>query len=325
MERSPNAPAGGPRPLRRWPALLAACVAGAAGCATTPRPAQSPRLIACSYATTMGTDRPPEQREFPASYWFALLLAGYQSAGTFPAPVTDCGGRQVRLESDGCGAQPPAPAVPVERLSDRDLVIAQASETTRLVWVMAARAPDGQAEGPVALVDVTPRGLIVRAIGVLRGYSERVALRLAQVGSTTLLVAEGERCGPDGCVRGVRFIPRNGDQFVASTIRDDRGDCLGSTFVILTGSGVAPGSADRYHLETSVSFGTDDITLREQLTISPSPGRGGNRAPGFVRQVRSERRLRVQAGAIVASAADLLTRWREHASEGPEPATAGSN
>jgi hypothetical protein len=188
---------------------------------------------------------------------------------------------------------------------------------------MTERFPSGEAQGPVAMVEISGRNLLVRAIGVLRAYPERVSLRLVTLGSGTVLVAEGEHCADDrsadSCARGIRLLPLVGDRFVASPIRDDRGVCQSNSFIALRGGGNLTSSSERYRLETAVSIGADEITLREQLTISPATA--ADKALGFVRQVRAERRVRMQGGSLVASGPALLGRWlsQSEAQSQPQP------
>jgi hypothetical protein len=221
----------------------------------------------------------------------------------------------VAVASDGCGKDDAVTATPIERLTEKNLLVVDASDTTRLVWAMTDRLSDGEVQGPVALVDITERGLAVGALGVLRAYPERATLRLARAGTGTLLVAEGERCADpaatEACGRGIRFLSLSGDRFVPLPISDDKGACLGSAFVALTGTGTDPSSTDRYRLETSVSFGADEITLHEQLTISAAKGSTG----GFMRQVRSERHLGLRDGRLVASGPALVSRWLAQSEE----------
>ncbi len=291
--------------------VIAACAAPVKTVA--PRPEPRP----CTIESTVGTDKAPRERKYPHSYWFALLLPGYRSSGFVTRPVTECSGRLVTVVGDGCGKETPAEAIPIERLTDENLMVVDVEGAKRLVWAMTDKLTDGQVQGPVGLVEITERGMAVRALGVLRAYPERMTLRLTRLGAGTILVAEGERCSergsPESCTRAIRFLTLRGDRFVAVPMSDEKGACLGSGLVALTASGVDSSSTDRYRLETSVSFGPDEITLREQLTISAPK----TSAVGFMRQVRADRRLSLRDGRLVASAPALVSRWQQGSAERP--------
>jgi hypothetical protein len=287
--------------------------------APTPTPAPPSRAV-CGIETSYGLEHPRAERVFPAAYYFTLLLKGYHW-GTVPRPITECSGRPVVLKTDGCGKEPPPPGAPIDRLTERDVYVIDATDTTRLVWVMVERFRNGEAQGPVALVEITDRGLAVRALGVLRAFTEHVALRLVPLGTGSVLVAETEHCAADsaqgqGCKRAIRFMPRSGERFVSASLGDEKGVCVGSAFIELTASGLSPATSEKFGLETAVSFGPEEITLREQLTISP-PGTSAAsaRAAGFVREVRAERRIRLKGEALIVSGPDLVTRWLSRSNE----------
>jgi hypothetical protein len=305
--------------------LAIALATGGGGCASpqpapagapTPKPTPAAKPL-CTIATTApATEGPVRDRVLHAAQWYAALLPTYRWGGIVSRPLTDCTGRPFDYPYDGCGDQPQLPSTPVQRLTERDLLITTVSDTMRIAWATTDRFPTGEAQGPVALVEISGKNLLVRAIGVLRAYPEHVSLRLVNFSGGPVLVAEGEHCIDQGsaaesCERGIRLLPLVGDRFVASPIRDDRGVCLSNSFIALRGSGVAASSAERYRLETSVSIGADEIMLREQLTISPATA--ADKALGFVRQVRAERRVRVQGGGLVASGPALVGRWQTQA------------
>jgi hypothetical protein len=291
------------------PAPAPATVAPAPAPVAVAPPVAHPQGI-CIVSTTMGNDRAARSRVFPASYWIALLVTGYRPGQLLERPIRDCLGRATIVESDGCGGVPPPVTVPSQRLGDQDLVLADAGETTRLVWVMTDRLAGGEAQGPIGIAEVTDQGLVVRSIGMLRAYGEHVTLRLARLGTGTVLVAEGESCAGSSdevCKRGIRFLIVNGDQLISRPIKGEAGECLSSAFIPLNASGHAPNSKDKYRLETTVSYVNDEIVLREQLTISAA--KDPSRSSEYVRQVRSERRVFFRNGNLVASGQSLMDRW----------------
>jgi hypothetical protein len=301
--------------------VLAALALGAAAvsCADAP-PKPTPPPSLCHIDTTVGLDRAPKDRVFPPSYWFVLLLSGYQSSGALARPARDCRGMPVRVEHDGCA--PPAPAAELDaNVTPADLHVARIADKQRLVWVEARHYADGQAEGPVALVDVEEGGLAARALGMLRAYHDNVALRLVTMDGGTVLVAESERCdilrthgpgseAPKACDRAIRLIPLLGDRFVDAPIVDDRGACLDSPTLQVRGSGAAP-DGTRYQIESQVTFGPDAINVREELAVE-NRGRASPADASFVTRVQAERRLTLRGGRLSTREPGLLARWLAH-------------
>ena len=243
-------------------ALAAACRARATVRGRAP--------AAVHIATTIGaiSDQGPG---LPREYWFALLLHGYQMSGELARPTRSCGGAPVALEIDGCaGAEPATRNPPAVTVSSRDVVVMNLGDARRLVWAITDRYSDGQAEGPVALAEIEPQGIAVRASGTLRAYPESASLRLARLGNGTVLVADGEVCAKPGqCERATRVVPMIGDRFVARPLVDDKGACLGPAFFPLRQGGVARGRKHaRYEVQVSITYGPDSIAIREQLALT---------------------------------------------------------
>ncbi|HVR61520.1 MAG TPA: hypothetical protein VMU50_06455 [Polyangia bacterium] len=301
----------GARPLAA--AAAAAIALGHACAGRAPGPAV-PKPI-CSIETTIGADRAPKDRVFPPQYWFVLLVEGYQSSGLIGRPARDCRGFPVSQAGDGCDGQPPVEVAP-QPVGARDLVVANLGDARRLVWAITDRLSDGQGQGPVALVEIGAGGVGVRAIGTLRTYPENVALRFERVGTTTVLVAEGEKCAGAGadCERAVRLLPLFGDRFVSKPLVDDRNTCLGSALILVrTKGGLGRRTSTNYELEAALVFGPDAITIREQLAVSGGHGAGEQQnasvGSAFVTRVQAERTLTVRGGALVATGPSLLDRW----------------
>jgi len=302
-------------PCRGWQraaATLLAAAALAGGCAgpqhrQVPGPARP-----CTIATTIGADKPAKDRVYPAEYWFALLLQGYQMSGDLARPTRSCGGAPVALPLDGCAGEPAAtlnpPAVTV---SSRDLVVMNLGDARRLVWAITDRLSDGQAEGPVALAEIEPQGIAVRVSGTLRAYPESASLRLARLGTGTVLVADGEVCAKPGqCERATRVVPMIGDRFVAKPLVDDKGACLGPAFFPLRQGGVARGHKHaKYEVQVSITYGPDNIAIREQLALTGAEPVSDPASGSFVTRVQAERQLTLKDGNLVATAPSVLSRW----------------
>jgi hypothetical protein len=295
-------------------ALASTALVACAGEPASPTPA--PAL--CRVDTMFGTDKPPRERVYPPQYWFVLLVSGYRASGEIARPARDCRGLPTTLSHDGCAAEPP-PLAAAQPLTAADLHITALGDVRRLIWIETNHLPDGRSEGPVAIVDLDAHGLAVRALGILRGYHDNVALRLAPLSGGTVLAAESERCetlrthGDDGrtpraCDRAVRLVPLVGDHFLDEPMTDDAGRCESSSLLPVRTSGTAPDGA-RYQLEAGVTFAADAVTLREQLALTGTADRRDVATPSFVTRVEAERRITLRAGSLVASAPGLLSRW----------------
>jgi hypothetical protein len=291
--------------------------AAAASCAAPAATPTAPPAL-CHVETTIGLDRAPKDRAYPPQYWFVLLLSGYQSSGALARPARDCRGMPVKLDHDGCA--PPATAAELDApVTAADLHVARIGDRQRLAWVEARHYADGQAEGPVALVDVQEDGLAVRALGMLRAFHDNVALRLVTMDGGTVLVAESERCeklkthgsgAPAPCDRAIRLVPLLGDRFVDAPIVDERGACLDSAALPVHASGAASDGA-HYQIESQVTFAPDAVTVREELAVENR----GRAAPGdasFVTRVQNERRFVLRGGRLSTRESGLLARWLAH-------------
>jgi hypothetical protein len=281
------------------------------GCAGRQRTAAGPARP-CTIATTIGADKPARDRVYPAEYWFALVLQGYQMSGELTRPARSCTGAPVALEIDGCAGDAPVTRLPPPVvLSARDVTVMNLGDTRRLVWAITDRYADGQAEGPVVLAEIEPQGIAVHASGILRAYPENASLRLARLGAGTVLVAEGEVCArPGQCERATRVVPLVGDHFVAKSLIDDKGVCLGPAFFPMRQGGVANGrKRAKYDVQVSITYGPENIAIREQLALTGAEPAADPGTGSFVTRVQAERQLTLHDGNLVASAPSVLARW----------------
>ena len=318
-----NGGAGAPRARhQRSPVARATILASAlavvampafSGCPTRRPPALVPGPARpCTVATTIGGDKPVKDRVFPAQYWFALLLQGYQMSGELARPARSCSGGPVTLDSDECAGEPTSTRVaPSSVVSARDVTVVNLGDARRLVWAVTDHLSDGQAEGPVAIAEIEAQGIAVRASGVLRAYPENASLRLAKLGTGTVLVAEGEVCAkPGSCQRATRVVPLIGDRFVAKSLVDDKGLCLGPAFFPLRQEGVSRGRKHaKYEIQVSITYGTDNIAIREQLALTGAEPASDPGTSSFVTRVQAERQLTLKDGELVATAPSVLARW----------------
>ncbi len=264
--------------------------------------------------TDVGPSQPIAERSLPASHWFALLLYGYLPTGAITRPATDCSGRRIDWPADRCSVWP-APAVPLrtQSVTAADLLVENRGGPRRLVWAMTERFSDGQAQGPVALAQFDRWGVRVQTLGVLRAHPTKARLHLENMGSGTLLVAEGESCtvpqDASTCSRTARLVPVVGDRFAPVDLSDTAGKCEGTTLLLLKGQGtIGRGSGRRdFQFESALTYSAEGVAVHEQLAVE-EPARDGT-VGTFLRRVQGERRVHLQAGALLATAPSILDRW----------------
>jgi len=226
--------------------------------------------------------------------------------------VVACSGSPINQEGDGCpGETSPVRVNPGAIVSNRDVTVVSITDSRRLVWAVIDRYADGQGEGPVAVVEIEPQGLAVRAMGVLRAYPENPSLRLARLGSGTVLVADGEYCSkPASCERATRIMPLVGDRFINKPLVDDKNTCLGPAFFPMHQDGVAHGRKHaKYEISVSITYGPDNMSVREQLGLSGAEPASDTGTGSFVTRVQSERQVTLKDGNLVATAPSILARW----------------
>lgn len=304
---------GSPKPPPAKPAPAAPAVA-----------ARPPVRPICAVETTAGLDREPRDRVFPAQNWFVLMVHAYRSDGEMARPLTDCTGRVIKLDVDGCGRDPLPEAKPTQLTPD-DLVVTSLGEERRLVWVITEHLPDGQGQGPVAIATVEPRGIAVRALGVLRAYREHVTLRLETVSGAQVLVADGQRCAdPDtaaSCERAIRVVPLVGDRFVMTPLVTAEGTCISSTlFPVRTKGTQTAAHGATYELEAATNFSQGTMVVREQLAVSRAPrphAAKDTSSEAFIARLQLERTIAIRNGRLVTDGPSLLTRWMRQSENAP--------
>lgn len=282
------------------------------GCATVPKPQL------CE--ATVGV----QERTYPTpDTWFALLLHGFDAKhGAAPRPSVDCSGAPVAWEepsADECreaGPQP-KPLPPKERLDETDLILETTQANERLVWVITRRFDNGEGLGPVALVERTKLGFIVRGLGSLRGMTENVRLRMEHVGSTDVLVAEGDSCTkeePQVCRRAARILPLRSGRFFAEAVSDTERACLGAGWFPLSRVQtfeMPNGLRRKFELTSTLVFSSNDIIVQEQVSVSDSDPKQPAIPERLYRRAQNERKLKVEENVLMGSAPSLWARMVE--------------
>jgi hypothetical protein len=314
------------RPLLAAVMVLAggpAGLGGLGGCGAAQKPSPAPAAEqraepVCTYPTQV-VGASGETHDLPAMTWLAFLLPGLKvETGEVTRPVVNCTGQVARWSYEG----PECPALELNRsylpaptgISPRDLVSANASQYTRLVWAVTDRLSDGEAEGPIALAEFHARSIDIRAVGTLRALPERAHLRLVTVQGQPVLVAEGEQCESDAggrCFRGTRLMLLVGSRFEPQPLRLEDGHCLEPAFFPTEHTEVVTGKDGTRRAMTANSrldFAADGISVHEEIAVrSTDPGNPG--APGrLLREARADRRLMVRSGRLYVSDGALWER-----------------
>jgi len=283
-----------------------------AGCATVPKPAM------CF------AEAGPNARSFPTpDTWFSLLLHGYdKSTSANPRPTVDCAGAPVWWQdpaADECAEAGPdaQPLPPAEKLGEEDLVLETLQAGQRLVWVMTRRFTNGEALGPVALVETTEQGFRVEALGSLRAMAKNTTLRLEKVRGTQILVAEGDACTPGGeevCRRHARIMPLRTNRFFSESVSNASRACLGAAWFPLSREltfELPNGLRRKFELTSTLTFAEDGISVQEQVQVSDSDPEQPDVAPRLYRRAQDTRTLELANNALLGNKASLWSRMVE--------------
>jgi hypothetical protein len=305
-----------------------ATVLSAAACGPR-KPVEGPApLPSCVLATTAVTGATPAERKLTAPYWFRLLLPSYDyNTGQLRRPVRDCSGQLVAWQPSRCGdPEPPEPLEPTP-LARKDLVVANAGDDRRIVWTIAERYANGEAIGPVAIAEFVEGGVRARAVGVLRAYPEQVDLHVQKLGAGEVLVAVGSACkegGSEDCARAVRLLPLGKPRLVAEGLRGGSGQCLGPAWFPLQARGeVGKGKTrKKYQLQASVTYPPDgSIAVHEELVVEDTTEAAREAGVAPIARIKSDRRISLDGGSLVASELSLLGRWMTQLEGGTATAT----
>ncbi len=303
------------RPLGRALMVLA-LVAGVGGCVKRVEERESASRFLCFSEHPAGV-RPDSIGAWRPEAVFQLLLSGYNpSTGSVSLPLTDCMSTPLLWQEPAPGecAEVPAPSaqLPMAPLSPEDLVMVDVRGGQKLVWVRVRHYADGETLGPVALVESTPRGLAVRALGALRTLPYNAKLRLERVGGTEVLVAEGERCSKDNpglCMRRARLMPLRGTRFMGELLSTAEGKCSGPALFHLYRSATSrlpSGWTRKYELTSGLKFDPKGLRVQEQMAVNDLDPKQPQAPARLFRKVQGERLIQVIDGRLVE---DLPSAW----------------
>lgn len=292
---------------------LALAIALAAGCAAPEHP--------WSGSAVCEVDRRPDEA-VPATAWIGILVKGFDAAsGRATSPAVDCSGAQVRWDAPALLCQDGSVAramLPDRPLGADDVVVVPLGEAFRIVWVVTNRFASGDGLGPAAVVELKKSHLVVRAIGHLRASTLRPKLRLARIGASEVLVAEGEVCAtndPASCARSARVMPLvTPERFMPAAVVDAGGACVAPALFHLGREEAEPlpsGWRRKYRLDATLDFSPVGAVLREQVVVNDFDPKHPNTPARLYRRAESEMELRFDGRSFVSAGPTLWARMLE--------------
>jgi hypothetical protein len=251
---------------------------------------------------------------------FQLLINGYDpSTGKVPLPPTDCMGTPILWQDPAPGecavlAQESQP-LPIQPLTVEEMIITEMRLDLKLVWAIVRRFSNGEAMGPVALVEATPRGLAVRALGTLKAMPKSARLRLERIGGIEVLLVDGERCwgkeDPKTCQRMVRMMPLRGNRFVAEPLVGMDGKCMQPAYIPLsrTAMQTLPSRwVRKYEYTSALTVAPDGVHVAEQIAAKDSDPKQPSSPARLFRKAQDERLIQVNQSRMAVDRPSVWTQ-----------------
>lgn len=289
--------------------LAVACVVAVAGCKHE-APVREPVVRALCFSELPSTMKVISPAVWKPEALFQLLINGYDaSSGKVTQPPTDCMGTPILFQDPAPGdcseVSPAGNPLPLQPLTVEEMIVTEMRLDLKLVWAVVRRFSNGEAVGPVALVEATPRGLAVRALGTLKAFPKSARLRLERIGGVEVLLVDGERCwGEDEkkqCQRSVRLMPLRGNRFVAETLTGPDGKCMQAANIALsrTATQSLPSRwLRKYEYTSALTVAPDGIRVAEQITAKDSDPKQPSSPPRVFRKAQDERLIQVGQGGL---------------------------
>lgn len=279
-------------------AIALAGTVGLVGCKKDPG---GPTPI-CLAEVAGGVAVESEGQELPADLWFSILLSnfdserrlagdepkdctGSSSIAPTPPPLPDGAEQDDKADPNvvaGCSIAPNADiaALPARPLTDEDVLINKGPDGMSLVWVQAKHFENGEATGPVAMVQWTKAGVAVRALGTLRAQTTKARMRIEMAGNQQILVVESDECNEElkgTCKRIMKLLPNINGRFstvplkrVKEEMVGDISPCLGEAAFALYETyttNLPDGWVRRFDINRSVTFDKGSPMVAEQVAI----------------------------------------------------------
>lgn len=279
----------------------------------------------CLAEVASGTAVESDVQELPADIWFSILLSnfdrdqrlagddpkdctGASSIAPTPPPLPADADRDAKVDPTvvaGCSIAPPeVDKLPARPLTNDDVLINKGPEGMSLVWVKATHYENGEASGPVALVQWTKAGVAVRALGTLRAQTNKARMRMEMAGKQQILVVEGDECNAEEkttCKRIMKLLPNINGRFATVPLKrvkeEQVGDvdpCLGEAAFALYEtytSDLPDGWVRKFEIVRSVTFDTGAPLVAEQVVIKDKDPNQTDAPPVDFREASNQRVL----------------------------------
>lgn len=304
---------------------LAALLASTAGMSACKKKTSGPVPI-CLAEVAGGVAVESEAQELPADVWFSIMLSNFDSERRLPGDdPKDCTGtstltptppplppdaeRDENAKPDvvaGCSIapDPDIAKLPARPLTDEDVIINKGPDGMSLVWVQATHYENGEASGPVAMVQWTKAGVAVRALGILRAQTNKARMRMEMSGTQQILVVEGDECNAEVskiCKRIMKLLPNINGRLATVPLKLNEDDlvgdadpCLGNaSFALYEAytSDLPDGWVRKFEIVRSVSFDGEFPLVAEQVSIKDKDPNQPDAPPQDFREASNERVL----------------------------------
>ncbi|WP_224363334.1 hypothetical protein [Hyalangium versicolor] len=286
-------------------------------------PVREPVVRALCFSELPSTMRVVSPAVWKPEALFQLLINGYeQSTGRVPLPPTDCMGTPILWQDPAPGecavTEPEGTPLPIQPLTVDEMIITEMRLDLKLVWAIVRRFSNGEAIGPVALVEATPRGLAVRALGTLKALPKSTRLRLERINGIEVLLVDGERCwgkdDPKTCQRMIRLMPLRGNRFVAEPLVGQDGKCLQPANIALSRNGVQTLPSRwlrKYEFSAALTVAPDGIHVAEQIAAKDNDPKQPTSPARLFRKAQDERLIQVNQSRMSVDRPSVWTQLLE--------------
>lgn len=279
----------------------------------------------CAADVAGGAADESQVQELPPDIWYTIMLQGFDRdrmlAGEDPKDCTGTStlrptppplpeGESLPADADpeiiaGCkiGGDLEADRLPARPLTEDDILISEGPDGMSLVWVKATHYKNGDAIGPVALVQWRKSGIAVRALGTLRAQTHKAQMRIEVAGDQRILVVLGDECNIEDskvCKRIMRLLPIIDGRFSTVPLKlaakDSQGVdlCLGdASFALFEQytSNLPDGWIRKFEIVRSVTFDKGTPLVSEQVVIKDKDPDQPEAPPQEFREASSDRQL----------------------------------
>lgn len=263
--------------------------------------------------------------EIPPDIWFLIVLRNYNRATwEVSRPVHDCSGRPIEQPPSetfaSCLVPSKAMPLPARPLTPDDLMLVPLDDGTQLVWVKTTYFENGEAMGPIAVAEMSVRGVLIRKLGTMRAQANKASMRVEKVGGTDVVVVEARECDvdePERCRRVLKILPVVGESFEERPLVSQGGECLGEpVFELYREQDVElpNGKVRHFKMSRSVEFDDGNALVTEQINIEDTDPKQPEAPPQVFRNANVQRPLTLSSQGWVTKIGLWDKMLEEHGS-----------